>query len=181
MPGPEESYVDGEYLADAGDWAGQSRHSDMDIVAASLLVSEPSSAMQNAVSAFLDGYWVRRGVSKRFDLTAYATALDTLPPSDKGYAATALALYSVLCSTVSNLNNAQQTSIRRHLLIARGKLLARNLFPHVLVSLNQLVGPGQSLPIVDVASYRGYRCDDGTETYLGHRNDRRRQRCSSHR
>jgi hypothetical protein len=85
---------------------------------------------------------------------------------DKAYAATALALYSALASTASCLSTAKRAAVRQRLLVARGQLLSHNLFPHVLVSLNYLVGPGQSRPIVDTASYRGYRCDDGPVAYF---------------
>jgi hypothetical protein len=138
----------------------------MDLVAWELLCSEPTSPMHIVVGAFLYGYWSRRSVSDSFPLGAYADALDALAPSDKAYPATALALYVALTASVSRLSDHQRSSIRPRLLIARGKLLSHNLFPHALVSLNYLVAPGQSRPIADTESYRGYRCDDGPVAYF---------------
>jgi|GEM_PF-7072482 len=162
----QEAFIDGEYLAEAGSWVGSSRHQDIDTAVLAVLRSEPTSPLQQAISPFLDGYWCRRSISDSFDLKAYMAGLDTLPPSDRAYAATALALYSALCSTTSRLNTAQQAAIRSALLVARGKLLALNLFPHVLSSLNYLVAPGQSRPVVDAGGYRAYRCDEGPLAYL---------------
>jgi len=162
----QASFIDGEYIAEAGDLLGASRHADIDVAVSELLRKEPTAAMFNVAGAFLDGYWLRRAVSDSFDMDGYSAALDVLPPTDKAYAATALALYSALASGASRLNTAQRAAIRQRLLVARGKLLSHNLFPYVLVSLNYLVAPGQSRPILDTGSYRGYRCDDGPVAYF---------------
>jgi hypothetical protein len=159
------SFVDGENIAEGGIWVGQSRHAEMDLVALDLLRREPSSGMHAVVGAFLDGYWSCRPVSYSFDVDAYSASLSKFPPTEKAFAATALALYSALASNVSSLSSAQQSVIRTRLLLARSQLLAHNTFPHVLVSLNYLVGPGQSRPVLETASYRGYRCDDGPLAY----------------
>ncbi len=160
------SFIDGEYIADGGILVGDSRHAEMDLVAWELLCNEPTLPMHNVVGAFLDGYWAARAVSESFDLAAYSGTLDRLPLNDRAYAATALALYSVLCSRASRLTGTQQSMVRQRLLTARGKILSHNVLPYVLGSLDYLVGPGQSRPIVDVASYRGYRCDDGPTSYF---------------
>ena len=162
----QASFIDGEYIAEAGELVGASRHADIDVAVAEFLRRKPTAAMFNVAGAFLDGYWLRRAVSDSFDMDGYSVALDVLPPTDRAYAATALALYSALVSGASRLSTAQRAAIRQRLLVARGKLLSHNLFPHVLVSLNYLVGPGQSQPIVDTGAYRGYRCDDGPSTYF---------------
>ena len=160
------SFIDGEYIADGGILVGKSHHTEMDLVAWELLCNEPTLPMHNVVGAFLDGYWGPRAVSASFDLAAYSGTLDRLPLNDRAYAATALALYSALCSRASRLASTQQDMLRQRLLSARGKILSHNVLPYVLGSLDYLVGPGQSRPIVDVASYRGYRCDDGPKSYL---------------
>jgi hypothetical protein len=160
------SFIDGEYIADGGILIGESRHAEMDLVAWELLCSEPTLPMHNVVGAFLDGYWGPRAVSESFDLPAYCGTLDRLPLSDRAYAATALALYSALCSRASRLTIPQQSMLRERLLTARGKILSHNVLPYVLGSLDYLVKPGQSRPIVDIASYRGYRCDDGPKSYF---------------
>jgi hypothetical protein len=160
------SFIDGENIAEGGIWVGQSRHTEMDLVACDLLRAESSSGMYVVVGAFLDGYWSCRPVSDSFDVGGYAATLGVFPPTDKAYAATALALYSALTSSLSRLTSAQQSLIRARLLTARGKLLSRDTFPNVLMSLNYLVGPGQSRPIVDTESYRAYRCEEGDVTYL---------------
>lgn len=160
------SFIDGEDIGDSGVLVGNSRHAGMDLVAWDLLCSEPTSSMHIVVGAFLYGYWSRQSVSDSFPLGTYADALDALATSDKAYPATALALYIALTASVSRLSNDQRPNIRTRLLIARGKLLSHNLFPHALVSLNYLVAPGQSRPILDSGSYHGYRCDDGPLAYL---------------
>jgi hypothetical protein len=159
-------YIDGEYIADGGALVGGSRHSEMDLVVWEFLCSEPTSRMYDVITAFLYGYWARQAVSHSFPLDTFATALDTFPVHDDAYAGTALALYIALSSPSSRLTSAQQAMIRKRLLIARGKILSHNVFPHVPVSLNYLVEPGQSHPIIDVVSYRGYRCDDGPNSYF---------------
>lgn len=159
-------YIDGEYIADAGVLVGDSRHADMDLVVWEFLCGEPTSRMYDVVTAFLYGYWACRAVSDSFPLDTFATALDTFPVNDDAYAGIALALYVALRSRVSRLTSTQQSMVCKRLLIARGKVLSHHVFPHVPGSLDYLVGPGQSRPIVDVASYRGYSCDDAQKSYF---------------
>jgi hypothetical protein len=159
-------FIDGEYIADAGILVGGSRHTEMDLVPWDLLCSEPTLPMHNVVGAFLDGYWAVRAASASFNLAAYSGTLEALPPNDRAYAATALALYSALCSRASRLTSTQQSMVRQRLLTARGKILSHNTLSYVHGSLDNLVGPGQSRPIVDLPSYRGCRCDDGPTSYL---------------
>ncbi len=157
---------DGECIVDSGYLVGDSRHVEMDLVVWESLRGEPTSRRYEVVGAFLYGYWACRAVSDSFPLDTFAAALDTFPPNDKAYAGTALALYVALRSRVSRLTSTQQSMVRKRLLIARGRVLSHHVFPHVPVSLDYLVGPGQSRPIVDIPSYRGYRCDDGSTLYL---------------